>query len=180
MVRTLSIPIPADPSLLPRHRKTGLALERAACRLRCGAGGVGADLQAGDGAGGNVEGLTAAECTGELAVQGFGRGSLGESAELDAPGAGAPGLECGAAWLFPGEGRGPGGAPAPVFVLGWAPAFAGELFMAGERLAGAGAAFALAAAIATPFLRASSGSTWSSWARVSFAGARPCAAARLT
>jgi hypothetical protein len=28
--------------------------------------------------------------------------------------------------LFPGEGRGPGGAPAPFLVLDWTPAFAGE------------------------------------------------------
>ena len=28
--------------------------------------------------------------------------------------------------LFPGEGRGPGGAAAPVFLFGWTPAFAGE------------------------------------------------------
>jgi len=28
--------------------------------------------------------------------------------------------------LFPGEGRGPGGAAAPIFSLGWTPACAGE------------------------------------------------------
>jgi hypothetical protein len=29
-------------------------------------------------------------------------------------------------FLSPGEGRGPGGAAAPIFSLGWTPAFAGE------------------------------------------------------
>jgi hypothetical protein len=29
-------------------------------------------------------------------------------------------------FLFPGGGRGSGGAPASVFLLGWTPAFAGE------------------------------------------------------
>src|SRR4051794_1094919 len=45
---------------------------------------------------------------------------------------------------------------------------------------GGGAALALVRASATAFLRSASGSNWSSWARVSFAGSRPCAAERLT
>src|SRR3954451_1663461 len=76
-----------------------------------------------------------------------------------APVAGVAGVAA-AVWLFPGEGRSPGGAPAPFFALGWAPACAGELVAGAGRAGfepGAGAACALAAAIATPFLRASSG-----------------------
>ena len=45
---------------------------------------------------------------------------------------------------------------------------------------GGGEEFAFDIAIATPFFRASIGRIWSSWSSVSFAGARPCAAARLT
>jgi len=45
---------------------------------------------------------------------------------------------------------------------------------------GAGAALAFAMAIATPFLRSSSGRILSSCASVSFAAWRPCAAALLT
>ena len=109
----------------------------------------------------------------KLAEQGLGGGTLGKSAKLDAPptrleaeGAGGLGVGFGVAtatW-------------AGLLTSGFGSAFA--LVEFGLEV-GAGAAFALASARATPFLRSSSGMIWSSWASVSLAAGRPCAAARL-